>query len=183
MPLARRDWATRLLRTWFGTLGPADWFGGSPEVDALLEQRFAADWHRLRHRPTAEFVIDPATTLAAVILFDQIPRNLFRGSACSYASDPLALSLTHAALAMGWHKGMSSERIQFLAMPLMHSEDRADQALCVRIFACHVPAALSFARSHKAMIDRFGRFPHRNEVLGRATTPAEQRAIDAGFSW
>ncbi|WBY17249.1 DUF924 domain-containing protein [Erythrobacteraceae bacterium WH01K] len=183
MALARRDWASEVLRIWFGVLGPADWFGGADAVDRLLERRFSSDWQQLRHRPPGEFLIDPPTTLGAIILFDQVPRNLFGGTAKAFASDPLALALSHAALRRGWHRAVASEEIQFLAMPLMHSEDRADQRLCVEIFARHVPGALSFARSHKAMIDRFGRFPHRNEMLGRTTTPAEQRAIDAGFSW
>ena len=183
MSLAQREWATRILRSWFGELGPDDWFGGSQAVDTMLAQRFARDWCRLRFRQPADFVIDPATALGAIILFDQIPRNLFRGTADAFATDPLALALTHAALERGWHRGLGRDQIQFLAMPLMHSEDRSDQRRCVEIFGRHVPGALSFARSHKAMIDRFGRFPHRNEVLGRKTTAAEQRAIDAGFSW
>ena len=183
MSLAAFDWATRVLRTWFGELGPGDWFGGGEGVDALLKARFARDWRRLRRRPADEFLVDPQTALAAIILFDQVPRNLFRETARAFASDELALALTHNALARGWHRGMRNEEVQFLAMPLMHSEDRADQALCVAIFGRYVSGALSFARSHKAMIDRFGRFPHRNEVLGRKTTPAEQRAIEAGFSW
>ncbi len=183
MALARRDWATRLLRTWFGVLGPADWFGGSHRVDDLLRQRFVADWQRLRGQDAHAFLIEPSTTLGAILLFDQIPRNLFRGTAQAFASDDLAVTLTHNALDRGWHRGMPREHIQFLAMPLMHSESRADQRRCVEIFARYVPGALDFARSHAVMIERFGRFPHRNEALGRKTTQAEQRAIDARFSW
>ena len=183
MALAQREWASRLLRIWFGVFGPPDWFGGSDAVDALLRQRFEDDWRRLGTGQLSGFLIDPPTTLGAILLFDQIPRNLFRGTPQAFATDDLALSLTHEALDRGWHRSMSRQQIQFLAMPLMHSENRADQRRCVEVFARHVPGALDFARSHAEMIERFGRFPHRNEVLGRTTTPAEQRAIDAGFSW
>ena len=183
MALAPRPWAAQLLHSWFHDLGPADWFGGSASVDALLEARFARYWHCLRHRPAAEFLSRSDLALAAILLFDRIPRNLFRDDARAFASDGLARAITHGALARGWLAGLDSNRIQFLAMPLMHSEDIRDQDLCCRIFAAHVPGALAFARSHRAMIARFGRFPHRNAVLGRTTTAKEQRAIDAGFSW
>ncbi|GAA4049031.1 DUF924 family protein [Parerythrobacter jejuensis] len=183
MALASRRWAAEILHVWFHRLNERDWFGGSDHVDALLARRFAADWHSLRHRPAHEFLTDDSVALAAILLFDQVPRNLFRGEARAFTSDPLARAITHGALQRGWHRDLSSSRIQFLAMPLMHSEDIADQDLCCRIFANHVPGAFSFARSHRKMIARFGRFPHRNPVLGRPTTAAEQRAIDAGFAW
>ncbi|ABC64430.1 DUF924 family protein [Erythrobacter litoralis] len=183
MTLAPRGWAAHLLHTWFHELGPADWFGGSDAVDALLERRFARYWHALRQRPAREFLTNSDLALASVLLFDQIPRNLFRDNPRAFASDPLARSITHGALDRGWHRLMSSDEVQFLAMPLMHSEDVLDQQICCRIFARRVSGALSFARNHRAMIERFGRFPHRNEVLGRETTAKEQRAIEAGFSW
>lgn len=178
-----RRWAADISYVWFHQLGPADWFGGSAQVDALLARRFADDWNALRHRPAREFLSSPELALAAVLLFDQVPRNLFRDDPRAFASDPLACAIANAVLDQRWHVAMNRDQVQFLAMPLMHSEDLPDQDRCVRIFAQHVPHALSFARSHRRMIARFGRFPHRNAVLGRNTTPAEQRAIEAGFSW
>lgn len=183
MTLARRPWAADLLHVWFQQLGPEDWFGGSEAVDLLLRERFERWLHALGHRPAAEFLTDRATARAAILLFDQIPRNLYRGSAQAFAWDPLALALAHGVLALGWHEGLPSAAKQFVLMPLMHSEAIADQRLSLALFVRHAPASLSFARSHHAMIARFGRFPHHNAVLGRETTPAEQRAIDAGFSW
>ena len=183
MTLAPRRWAAEILHVWFRTLGPADWFGGSSRIDALLNQRFAHDWHALRNRPAREFLATPDLAQAAILLFDRVPRNVFRDDPRAFASDDLARTLSQEAIARGWHIGRSSYEVQFLAMPLMHSEELVDQDLCTAIFARHVPSALSFARNHRRMIARFGRFPHRNAVLGRRTTEAEQRAIDAGFSW
>ncbi len=183
MTLAQRPWAADLLYVWFHQLGPRDWFGGSDAVDLLLRKRFERWLQALDHRPPADFLQDRRTARAAILLFDQIPRNLYRGSSRAFAWDPLALALTHGMVARGWHLGLPQQAKQFVLMPLMHSEAIADQRLSLALFMRHAPASLSFARSHHQMIARFGRFPHRNEALGRITTPAEQRAIDAGFRW
>ncbi len=183
MALTTRPWAADLLHVWFHELGPEDWFGASEAVDLLLRERFERWLHALGHRPAAEFLRDPGIARAAILLFDQIPRNLYRGRGQAFAWDPLALELTHGMLARGWHRGLPRQAKQFLLMPLMHSEAIADQRLSLALFTRHAPASLSFARSHHQMIARFGRYPHRNAALGRTTTPAEQRAIDAGFSW
>lgn len=181
---ARRPWAAEILHVWFHVLGPEDWFRGGPEVDALLRRRFECVWHALRHRPAREFLSDPLVARAAVLLFDQVPRNLFRDDACAFASDPLARTIAVYALDRGWDSGLDQSGRQFLAIPLMHSEKIADQRRSLEIFAAmRDPHILSFARSHHAMIARFGRFPHRNKVLGRRSTPAEKAAIDAGNAW
>ncbi len=181
---ARRPWAAEILHVWFHVLGPDDWFRGGPGVDALLRRRFERPWHALRHRPAREFLTDPLTARAAVLLFDQVPRNLFRDDACAFASDTLARTIAVTALDCGWDSGLDRSERQFLAMPLMHSERIADQRRSLEVFAAMGdPYILSFARSHHAMIARFGRFPHRNEVLGRRSTPAEEAAIAAGNAW
>ena len=114
--------------------------------------------------------------------FDQVPRNIFRGDARSYASDPLARAIAREVLRRGWHRALGPEERQFLYMPFMHSEHILDQRLSLALFA-RLGRSLSFARSHHAMIARFGRFPHRNDVLGRETSEAEARAIAAGHAW
>ncbi len=181
---ARRPWAAEILHVWFHVLGPDDWFRGGPEVDALLRRRFAREWHALRRRPARDFLTDPLTARAAVLLFDQVPRNLFRDDACAFASDPLARTIAAGALDRGWDLGLDRSGRQFLAMPLMHSEQIADQRRSLAIFAAMGdPSILSFARSHHAMIARFGRFPHRNRVLDRRSTASEKTAIAAGNAW
>jgi uncharacterized protein (DUF924 family) len=184
LALAQRPWAAELLYVWFRRLRPGDWFGSSPRVDAELRRRFARELAMLSSRPAQEFLSDPRTALAAVLLFDQLPRNLFRNSPQAHATDPLARAITHGALARGLDKTLTRRERQFLAMPLMYSEAIADQRLSLRYFAALGPGhGHEFARSHHLMIARFGRFPHRNRVLGRKSTPAEERAVEAGFHW
>ena len=184
MALAKRRWAAEILHLWFHQLTPLQWFGRSEAVDEDLRRRFARDWAGLRHRPAHDFLKDPLTARAAILLFDQIPRNLFRGSPSAFATDPLARGIARGAMRQGWHRGLSKPAVQFLAMPFMHSETLADQRLSLRVYTALGDAAvLSFARSHYRMIARFGRFPHRNRVLGRRSTRAEERAVAAGNAW
>ena len=184
MALAKRRWAAELLHVWFHRLTPGDWFGASDAVDAMLRRRFAREWAMLKGQPAHRFLSDPQMALAGVLLFDQIPRNLFRGTAQAFASDRLALAIARGALARGFDQSLTARQRQFLAMPLMHSEAIADQRVSLRVYASLPPDhGWSFAREHHAMIARFGRFPHRNPVLGRRSTLAEERAVAAGFAW
>lgn len=184
MAAARRPWAADLLHFWFHELRPDQWFGRSSQVDDLCRQRFARDLARLRSRPEREFLKDRNTARAAVLLFDQIPRNLYRDSAQAFATDPLARAICRGAIARGWDRGLSKPQRQFLYMPLMHSEAIRDQRLSLRLFArLDDSFAFGFARAHHRMIARFGRFPHRNRMLGRASSGAEQRAVEQGNAW
>lgn len=184
MALAPKQWAADLLHFWFHELTPRDWWGGSDALDATMEKRFRHQLESLSFCRPRTFLTDPQTALAAVLLFDQVPRNVFRGSPRAFATDPLARAITLGALRYGFLQPLRREQRQFLAMPLMHSEHIADHLLSLKIFArINVDANLSFARSHARMIARFGRYPHRNEVLGRTSTPAEERAVKAGFAW
>lgn len=150
----------------------------------MLRARFERELRTLALRPAPEFLTDPATALAGVLLFDQLPRNLHRGTRLAFATDPLARAITAGALDRGWDTVLTYPQRQFLAMPLMHSENIVDQERSLRIFV-RLPRRYGwpFAVSHHHMIARFGRFPHRNEVLGRPGTAAEERAVAAGFAW
>lgn len=184
MPAAPRAWAADLLQFWFHQLGPGEWFGAGPQVDDELRRRYARWLAALQLRPAGEFLRDRRTARAAVLLFDQVPRNIHRGSAEAFATDPLARAIAKSALARRWDRDLDVPGRQFLAMPLMHSEGIADQRASVTYFtALGRPEILAFARSHYRMIARFGRFPHRNEVLGRRSTAAEQAAVAAGYAW
>ena len=181
---ASRRWAAELLHFWFHRLSPADWFGGGPQVDAELERRFGPELHALGRAPAASFMGDPGTRLAAVLLFDQIPRNLYRDTAAAFAWDPLALALARSAIVAGLHHRLPRDEAKFLGMPLMHSEAIADQRASLRYFAALGDAeTFAFARSHRRMIARFGRFPHRNAALGRSSASAERAAVASGFDW
>ncbi|HEU4651073.1 MAG TPA: DUF924 family protein, partial [Croceibacterium sp.] len=134
MAAPQRRWAAELLHVWFEVLGPDDWFAPNPRVDAMLRRRFARELRGLRRQPARSFMDDPQTALAAVLLFDQLPRNLYRGMPAAFAADPLARAITRCALRRGWDRRLSPRQRQFLAMPLQHSEDIADQRLALAYF-------------------------------------------------
>ena len=184
MAAPQRRWAAELLHHWFHTLGPRAWFDPDPRIDAELRRRFERELTGLSARPAREFLTDPYSALAAVLLFDQVPRNLYRDSPRAYAFDPLARAIAAGALERGWDASLTLRQRQFLAMPLMHSEEIADQRASLAVYA-RLPSRYGwpFAVSHHRMIARFGRFPHRNEALGRTSTDAERRAVAAGFAW
>ena len=184
MSAARRRWAAELLHFWFRRLGPRDWFRGGPEVDEALRKRFEPELLSLFTRSADSFLSDPLTARAAVLLFDQLPRNLYRGSAQAFAFDPLARTICRGVLARGWDSGLGKFERQFLGLPLEHSEHIADQLDSLAYYSRLGDAfTFSYARTHYRMIARFGRFPHRNQVLGRKSTPAELAAIEAGNAW
>lgn len=183
MTAAARPWAADILHSWFHVLKPGDWWGGSDAVDAMLQRRFGRLLAMLGGQPAADFTTDSLTARAAILLFDQVPRNIHRGTAAAFAHDPLAREIARAAIARGWDMAAPMCERQFVYMPLMHSEAIADQRASLAIFAARAPANLGFARAHYRMIARFGRFPHRNEALDRTSSSAERQAVAAGFSW
>ena len=171
-------WAEEVLDFWFSH-GWDDWWKPSEAFDAEIRERFGIMWARQARREAGDFVGDPETALAAVILFDQFPRNMFRGHADQFATDHLALAIAKWAIAKGHDDGMAKERRGFLYMPFQHSEELADQRQSLLLFtALGDSEQLGFARKHYEVIERFGRFPHRNEVLGRKPTAMEQAAGD-----
>lgn len=165
-------WVDEVLKFWFGELKPAAWFRSDPAVDEEIRRRFLDLWERFRAQPPK--VEAPRSAVAAAIVLDQFPRNLFRGRPEAFATDAAALQIARAALDQGWDRGLSDPERQFLYMPFQHSEDADDQRRSLELFSTLAIAdAVRSAREHKALIDRFGRFPHRNAVLGRASTPEE----------
>jgi uncharacterized protein (DUF924 family) len=179
---APRRWAADLLHFWFNELGPADWYGGPGEVDEALRRRFARELAMLATRPATEFLLDPLTARAAILLFDQVPRNIHRGTIGAFATDALARSIAKGVIERGWHRELDRDARSFVGMPLMHSEAIADQRASLAYFRAS-PKNFAFARDHYRMIARFGRFPHRNAVLGRQSSAAERAAVAAGNAW
>lgn len=178
------DWAARLLAFWFDGHGMDDWYGGGEDFDTAVRD-LAADWHAaLRSQPPETFLTDPDTALAAAILFDQVPRNIFRRHADAFATDDLARAIARGIVTRGWDRGWPDERRQFAYLPFEHSEDITDQRESLRLMGQLAdPLFADYAQKHFEMIDRFGRFPHRNAVLGRATRPDEQAAVEEGRDW
>jgi len=146
---------------------------------AEIRERFLSLWQEQRRLPVEEFLVTPADALAAVILFDQFPRNMHRGHADQFSTDPLALAIAKGAVDRGLDEAMSPAERGFLYMPFQHSEDLEDQKRSVALFtALGDDYQLGFARKHHDVIERFGRFPHRNAILGRPPRPAEVEAGD-----
>ena len=172
------NWVDKVLDFWFG-LGPAQWWGGGADVDAACRDKFLDLHAELRQLPPASFLSDARTALAAVILFDQLPRNMFRGHADQFMSDSLALAVAKGAVDRGFDGELSKDEKSFLYMPFQHSEVLADQQRSLALFtALNDDWLLGFAKKHHDLIARFGRFPHRNAMLGRAPRPAEVAAGD-----
>jgi uncharacterized protein (DUF924 family) len=176
------DWRADVLKFWFG-LSHDDWWRGGPELDHRIKQNFLKLWAEKRQLPVESFLGDPLTALAGVILFDQFPRNMFRGQADQFATDPLALAIAKAATDKGFDKELQPKERGFLYMPFQHSESLADQNRSVLLFTeLRDDEQLGYAKKHREIIERFGRFPHRNAILGRAPRP-EELAADEVVPW
>ena len=166
-------WVREVLRFWFEELSAAQWWRKDEALDARIRERFLDLHARILAQGDAR-PHTPRATLATVIVLDQFPRNMFRGDARAYAADPLARRIAKQAIAAGLDAAMTRDERLFLYMPLQHSEDAGDQQLGFELTAAlGDDASIRFALAHKRIIDRFGRFPHRNAVLGRVSTPEE----------
>ena len=163
--------------------GYASWFNKRAAFDAEIKSRFEPAHHAAARGELAGWAETPEGTLALLLLLDQFPRNLFRGSAHAFASDPLARQTTRAGIALGFDMATPVDLRLFFYLPLTHSEDPVDQAQAVLLTEALERAGGENARAarvHRDIIARFGRFPHRNAALGRETTDEEQAFLDAG---
>ena len=168
------QWSDEVLDFWFGELGHEDRFGGAPEVDDKIRQRFGELHAELASAIPARALEDPSVALAAIIVYDQFPRNLFRRKPEAFGTDALALSVARNALDREFDHGMPDDRKMFFYMPFMHSEVLADQERCVDLIrAMGNEEGVKYAEEHRDIVARYGRFPHRNRALGRQSTPDE----------
>jgi uncharacterized protein (DUF924 family) len=161
--------------------GRDKWFERDEAFDASIRARFASLQRAAAVGEIDDWQATPQGALALIILLDQFPRNLHRGSPLAFATDAKARAMAREALARGFDRQVEDELRLFLYMPLGHSEDLADQDQCIPLIeALGWQEATCSAREHRDIIARFGRFPHRNPALGRATTEEEQRFLDEG---
>ena len=175
-------WVREVLDFWFG-LQPEQWWKVDPELDAEIRERFSGLWQEQAGRPVADFLARTEQALAAVVLFDQLPRNMFRGHADSFATDHMALAVARSAVDAGLDEQLAPGERGVLYMPFQHSEELEDQRRSVALFSeLGDDFQLGFARKHLELIERFGRFPHRNAILGRSPRPDEVAAGDV-FPW
>lgn len=160
--------------------GPSRWFQRSDAFDAQCA-RFRDAHFAAARRELEAWMGTAQGALGLALLLDQIPRNLFRDSAHAYATDPLARHYATRAIGLGLDLQVDAELRSFVYLPFEHSEDLIDQELSLELFgSLPEPGADEWARHHHAIIVRFGRFPHRNALLGRASTPTEQAFLDGG---
>ncbi|MGB6540336.1 MAG: DUF924 family protein [Xanthobacteraceae bacterium] len=161
--------------------GPQRWFEKDDDFDRTISSRFLATHEAAARGEFATFEASVEGALALLVVLDQFPRNMFRDSARAFATDPLARAVANRALARGFDQATDETMRQFFYLPFMHSEHMADQDRCVRLYEALGDAELlRFAAGHRDIVTRFGRFPHRNRLLGRATTPAEQEFLNSG---
>ena len=172
--MAEQKWVGEILDFWFGELTQKDWYSGGAELDEKIRTRFADTYEAVKSDFSLESADDPRTALAATILFDQMPRNMFRKTAKAFATDNIAIAIARRAVDKEFDAGMTPEEKQFLYMPFMHSEVSADQERCVDLIRMlGNEESLKYAIEHRDIVAEYGRFPHRNRVLGRESTKAE----------
>jgi uncharacterized protein (DUF924 family) len=167
------DWIDDVIHFWFEELKPRDWFTKDERVDARIRERYEGLYERLR-AVAADSYATPQACLAAVIVLDQFPRNLYRNSPRAFQTDDQALSISQYAISRKLDQQLAEQHRVFLYMPWQHSESSVVQARSIELFAqLDDKGALGYARRHKEVIDRFARFPHRNAALGRPSTEEE----------
>ena len=164
-----------IIDFWFSERARKHWWSKEEAFDQEIRSRFSGVYRLASEGGLSAWRQTPEGRLAEIIVLDQFPRNMFRGHADAFASDKLARQCTRDAVAAGADKALKPQQRSFLYMPLMHSESRADHEEAVRLYSSHPDLSynLEFELKHKAIIDRFGRYPHRNKVLGRKSTPEE----------
>ncbi len=178
------DWARQLLTFWFEEHAGSEWFGGGSEFDAKITERFTGWREALRGQPIEVLTKHADTALAAIILFDQVPRNAYRGTAEAFATDHMALGIARHVVASGFDADLGKDQRLFVYLPFEHSEDLNDQRESVHLISDLADQRLlQFALDHQDMIERFGRFPHRNKALGRADREGEAEAVADGHNW
>lgn len=155
------------------------WFASTPEIDREIERRFIDKYHQAAAGSFEDWKSDARGWVALIVLLDQVPRNVFRGSGQSFAADPVALSAARALVESPLHDELITVEKLFAYLPFEHSENIGDQEKCVALYEAideHESKAewIEFAVLHKDIVAEFNRFPHRNEMLGRESTPAEK---------
>lgn len=167
----------QILETWLTEIGPTGWDQDDADVDASLKAKFTDIWIAANNGDFGTWICQPRTCLALLVLLDQLPRRMFKGTELAYATDGRALAIAKRALVMGHDMKVSELERRFFYLPLMHSESLMDQERCVRLMALRMPhtsqAQIENAKEYRDVIRQYGRFPLRNPVLGRHSTPNE----------
>lgn len=163
-----------ILDFWFTPPMSDHWFNSTGAIDSDIRTRFETLWARAAKNELDDWQSTADGCLALCIILDQLPLNMFRGEAKGFSTEQQAVAITKHAVSAGLDQQLSKKRLAFLYMPLMHSEHKEDQDESVRLFdAAGLEHNARFARHHRSIVERFGRFPHRNAILGRTSSPEE----------
>ena len=167
-------WVAEVLNFWFVEVPRQQWFAGGAALDEQVRARFIPLLITVAAEPEDALLVDAKTALAAVIVLDQFSRNMFRGTPSAFASDAKALAIAETAIAKGFVEALNGDERLFLYLPFEHQENADAQARSLELIsALGDPELTKYALAHKDIIDRFGRFPHRNTTLGRTWTAEE----------
>lgn len=175
--------AEDILAFWFSDAARSHWFSSTDRFDAEIRRQFEPTAINLAagNFPNAAWEADPRNALALIIALDQFPRNMYRGTRAAFAWDPLSLGVAERLIEKGGDLRLEQDIRKFSYMPFMHAEDLAAQERCVSLCDARLEdETIKHAITHRDVIARFGRFPHRNDSLGRTTTQAEQTFLDDG---
>lgn len=167
----------QVLEFWLDRVGPEGWYTSDPALDGEISESFMSTWEAARDGGLALWLTHPSGALAYLIVTDQFSRNMFRDRGTAFALDPVALAVAKSAIFKGWDLKIDPPARQFFYVPLMHSENLCDQDRCIRLMVHRMPKQaennLLHAQAHREVIRQFGRFPYRNDALGRTTTRSE----------
>ena len=167
-------WVAEVLNFWFVEVPRQQWFAGGAALDEQVRARFIPVLRTVAAEPEDALLVDAKTALAAVIVLDQFSRNMFRGTPSAFAGDAKALAIAETAIAKGFVEALNGDERLFLYLPFEHQENADAQARSLELIsALGDPELTKYALAHKDIIDRFGRFPHRNAILGRTSTAGE----------
>ncbi len=172
--LGRLKMLEEILKYWFSDKLKPYWFASTPELDAEMKDKFLTLWEQAKAGEKDHWKESGKGCLALCIVLDQLPLNMFRGDPRSFSTEQQAVEITKFSIRKGFDEQVSNDRVSFLYMPLMHSEKLADQNLAVASFEkANLVGNIRFAKHHRGIIEEFGRFPHRNKILGRESTQKE----------
>lgn len=173
-----------VLRFWLDDCKPSDWYVQSDALDQRIREQFLDTWKAAKAGKFSMWLTYPSGALAYIVLMDQLSRNMFRDSGDAFATDRAALAAAKSAIDKGWDMRIDEPARQFFYLPLMHSENLCDQDRCVRLMCDRLPQSgasnMLHARAHRQVIRDFGRFPYRNDMLGRKSSPQELAYVDGG---
>ena len=173
-----------VLKFWLDEVDQSSWYNSSEALDQEIRDRFLETWHQIMEGGHSMWLTYPSGALAYILVTDQFSRNMFRGSGQAFASDRLALTVAKQCVTQKWDLSVDTPARQFFYLPLMHSENLCDQDRCIRLMKERMPQTgennLLHAQVHREVIRQFGRFPYRNDALGRNYTALEREYLDNG---